>query len=425
MYTQHSVSCIRYRKAMLFFFCGAVILCVFSMCQKIVIGVPLFVIKGYIVPFLFGGTTGLLLGLWHDKLRRFRRELESQVERKTKDLTNTLVRLQDSEEKYRSIFEKSPIAIERYDAQGTLNDINEACKALFGVENPRELMEFNLFEDPNLPEEEKVKLLAGSAVSYQVPFDFTKVKEKNLYSTSRNGISWLDVVIVPMGEPFYGYLVQIQDITERKNAQTALQESETRWSFALEGAGDGVWDWNAATGRVFFSRKWKEMLGYDEEEIGDTLDEWSSRVHPEDKPSVDRDLEAHLQGNTFVYQNEHRVLCKDGSYKWIMDRGKVVEWTEEGIPQRIIGTHSDISERKKVEVEREKLVSELQEALGKVKTLSGLLPICMHCKKIRDDKGYWNQIESYIHEHSDAEFSHSICKECAEKYYPDMDLYED
>ena len=64
------------------------------------------------------------------------------------------------------------------------------------------------------------------------------------------------------------------------------------------------------------------------------------------------------------------------------------------------------------------------EALSKIKTLSGLLPICSHCKKIRDDKGYWNQIESYIHKHSDAEFSHSICPECAKKYYPDMDLYE-
>ena len=69
--------------------------------------------------------------------------------------------------------------------------------------------------------------------------------------------------------------------------------------------------------------------------------------------------------------------------------------------------------------------AELEKSLAKVKQLSGLLPICMHCKKIRDEKGYWNQIEAYIHEHSDAEFSHSICKDCAEKYYPDMDLYDD
>lgn len=71
------------------------------------------------------------------------------------------------------------------------------------------------------------------------------------------------------------------------------------------------------------------------------------------------------------------------------------------------------------------LISELQNALAKIKTLSGLLPICSHCKKIRDYKGYWNQIEGYIQEHSEAKFSHSICQECAKEFYPDMDLYDD
>jgi len=76
-------------------------------------------------------------------------------------------------------------------------------------------------------------------------------------------------------------------------------------------------------------------------------------------------------------------------------------------------------ERKRIEEEKEKLIKELRDALGKIKTLNGLLPICASCKKIRDDKGYWNQIESYIKEHSEAEFSHGICPDCAEKFYPD------
>jgi hypothetical protein len=79
----------------------------------------------------------------------------------------------------------------------------------------------------------------------------------------------------------------------------------------------------------------------------------------------------------------------------------------------------DITSRKKAEEERERLIVELSEALAKVKTLSGLLPICSSCKKIRDDKGYWTQIESYISEHSGAEFSHGICPECARKLYPE------
>ena len=209
---------------------------------------------------------------------------------------------------------------------------------------------------------------------------------------------------------------------ERMRIEERLRSSEERWQFALEGAGDGVWDWNAGTNRVFFSPQWKAMLGYTDNEIGDSLDEWDSRVHPDDKDSVYADLNAHFRGDTAIYQNEHRVQCKDGSYKWILDRGKVIEWTVDHEPRRVIGTHADITDRKAYEKERERLIFQLKAALDEVKILSGMLPICSNCKKIRDDKGYWSQIETYIHEHTEAEFSHSICPDCAKKLYPDLDL---
>lgn len=85
----------------------------------------------------------------------------------------------------------------------------------------------------------------------------------------------------------------------------------------------------------------------------------------------------------------------------------------------------NLDDRIQAEKQREKTIIDLKKALAEVKKLSGLLPICSHCKKIRDDKGYWNQIEYYIHEHSEAEFSHSVCQECAKKYYPDIDIYDD
>ena len=82
----------------------------------------------------------------------------------------------------------------------------------------------------------------------------------------------------------------------------------------------------------------------------------------------------------------------------------------------------NLDERINAEKQREKIIKDLKKALSEVKRLSGLLPICSHCKKIRDDRGYWNQIEAYIRDHSEAEFSHSICTECAKKLYPDLDV---
>lgn len=125
-----------------------------------------------------------------------------------------------------------------------------------------------------------------------------------------------------------------------------LKQSEFRWKFALEGTGDGLWDWNVLQKSVFFSKTWKEMLGFAENEIGSDLDEWERRVHPDDKPQVLKALQAHLEGKSPVYISEHRLLCKNGDYKWILDRGLIVSRDAEGKPLRMIGTHTDITERK-------------------------------------------------------------------------------
>ncbi len=133
---------------------------------------------------------------------------------------------------------------------------------------------------------------------------------------------------------------------ERKRALTDLVESEFRWRFAIEGSGDGLWDWEVPTSTVFFSARWKEMLGYAEDEIGNSLGEWETRIHPDDKAQAMADVQAHLDGTTPYYINEHRVRCKDGSWKWILDRGLVVRRDTAGKALRVIGTHSDVTERK-------------------------------------------------------------------------------
>jgi PAS domain S-box-containing protein len=128
-----------------------------------------------------------------------------------------------------------------------------------------------------------------------------------------------------------------------------LEESEFRWKFAVDGRGDGLWDWNVDTNEVYFSKAWKEMLGFKEDEIQGSLEEWKKRVHPDDLEKVYEDINSHMNGETEVYSNEHRVMCKDGSYKWVHDRGIVVQRNEKGRPTRLIGTHTDITLRKETE----------------------------------------------------------------------------
>ena len=145
--------------------------------------------------------------------------------------------------------------------------------------------------------------------------------------------------------------IQTADLLKQKNL---LEDSEVRWKFAVEGSGDGLWDWNAQTNEVYFSPRWKKMLGFEEHEIKDSLEEWENRVHPDDLEQVYKDLTNHMEGKVESYQNEHRVLCKDGSYKWILDRGIIVQKDEEDNVLRVIGTHTDIDERKKYQEEIEK-----------------------------------------------------------------------
>lgn len=140
-------------------------------------------------------------------------------------------------------------------------------------------------------------------------------------------------------------------------------ELQMRWQFAIEGSGLGLWDWDAESGKVYFSPRWKSMLGYEDGDIGDSLEEWEKRTHPDDKARVDEALAAHFRGEAPMYECEHRMLCKDGSYKWILDRGMVMTFGADGKPLRMLGTHADISKRKQAELALEEQKRLLQQVL--------------------------------------------------------------
>lgn len=158
---------------------------------------------------------------------------------------------------------------------------------------------------------------------------------------------------------FQGYII---DITEEMQTRQQLENSNLRWKFVLEGSGDGLWDWDLKTSEVFFSTQWKKMLGFKEDEIRGSLDEWKNRVHPDDLKGVYQDIQKHLDGEVDHYKNEHRVLCKDGTFKWILDRGMIVQRDNDGSPLRMIGTHTDLTKTKEAESKLKKITTQLIQA---------------------------------------------------------------
>ena len=137
-------------------------------------------------------------------------------------------------------------------------------------------------------------------------------------------------------------------VREREATRVALHNSEERWHLAVSGANDGIWDWEPDSGKVYFSERWKTMLGYSGDEIGSTVEEWISRIHPDDLERTMAEVQKHLRGETAFYECEHRLRCKNGDYKWILDRGRA-QIDEDGQPLRVAGSHTDITERRNAE----------------------------------------------------------------------------
>ena len=141
----------------------------------------------------------------------------------------------------------------------------------------------------------------------------------------------------------------VEDITERHLAANALSDSETRWRLALDAAGDGVWDWRVQAGEEFYSDRLLHMFGFKRGELAHSVAALDERTHPDDLAQMAVDREGHFSGRTPTYVNEHRVRCKDGSWKWVLSRGMVVSRDAQGQPLRMIGTHTDITQRKHAE----------------------------------------------------------------------------
>ncbi len=157
-----------------------------------------------------------------------------------------------------------------------------------------------------------------------------------------------------------GAIGVVTDITNEKFNEAALRESERRLDLALKGADLGLWDWNLVSDRMIYNNRWAEMLGYSMEEIEQTPEFFQSLIHPNDYDRVNGEWEAHARGENDLYESRFRMRTKDGEYRWILDRGRIVERDDLGKPLRASGTHLDITTQMEAERLRAQYQSELE-----------------------------------------------------------------
>jgi PAS domain S-box-containing protein len=168
-----------------------------------------------------------------------------------------------------------------------------------------------------------------------------------------------------------------RELFQRERVERALRQGEERWQLAIRGTNDGIWDWNLKTDQVFFSTRWKEMLGYQEQDIGTTSEEWRQRIHPDDLQQVLQCYQDHITGRTSFYVTEQRLLCKDGSYKWILARGQAL-WDQEGNVIRMTGSHTDISDTKAAAIQRKQAEEALRKSQEQLQAILDYSPAVIY-----------------------------------------------
>jgi diguanylate cyclase (GGDEF)-like protein/PAS domain S-box-containing protein len=297
----------------------------------------------------------------HEGLQRLADELEARVTERTRELravnqqlTDDIAKrqeiekaLREAESKYRLMFESATVGIFQTTAAGYFLAANPALARIYGYESPEDLrsrvldIKAQLYVDQDTrPRFVRLMEECGRVTAFEA-----RVYRKD------GSIIWISETARMVRDALGNFLFYegfVDDITARKQAEEGLRESEERYVLAVRGANDGLWDWNLRTGQVFFSTRWKEMIGCGEEQVGQLPEEWFKRVHPEDLESVTSAIAAHREGLTPHFQVEHRMMHSDGRYRWMLSRGSAIR-DGAGKATRMAGSQSDVTVRKEAE----------------------------------------------------------------------------
>ena len=193
---------------------------------------------------------------------------------------------------------------------------------------------------------------------------------------------------------------KVLKVFSKQPSKSMAPQDEQRLKFALENSPDGLWDWNLITNEVYFSSRWKEMLGFAGDELEGSAEEWENRIHPGDLPRVKNVLDDHLMGKTPVFNCEYRVRCSDGSFKWVFDHAVVVSRDTAGKPLLLIGSYTDITYRRLYEERINSLVTRFESATHAAKF--GVLEWDLLKNTISADRQFYSQYGAEAEDFSDA-----------------------
>lgn len=281
-----------------------------------------------------------------------------------------------SEERFRTIFEQAAVGFAVIDFSGELLRVNQRYCDITGY-SEKDLIGRTVHDFIHYPNSEGMEWL--EQIADQNLLETFSIEKQYIRPNGQH--NWVQIFVSTLDKLWQEekyILLALEDIQERKQTEEALRKSEERWQLALRGNNDGIWDWNLKTEEIFFSPRWKEMLGYHEQEVCDHLVQWNQRVHPDDLPWVMKAIREHLDQKTPFYITEHRVQCKDGSYKWILDRGQAL-WDEQENVVRMVGSYTDISDRKRAE-------QEVKQTRNFLKTIIDNLPVAVLVKSGKADE---------------------------------------
>ncbi len=298
-----------------------------------------------------------------------------------------------TEKHFRALIEKAPDGVVLVSDAGKLVYASPSARRIFGYAFEDSLEDV----DPNAsthPDDLPFVLATLGGILQNpawVPTIQYRFKQKD------NTWRWIESTFSNLlAEPSVRALViNFHDITERKLAEQALEEGKERFEAVVEASGVGTWDWNVQTGQTLFNERWAQIVGYSLHELEPvSIQTWIDLAHPDDLLESDYLLERHFNGETEAYEFESRMKHKNGEWVWVLDRGKVLTRTPDGKPLRMVGTHTDITERKRAEVDLQKranqltLINDVGREIVAVLNLQNVLSVA--ARRIHEAFGYYH-----------------------------------